>query len=44
MTFIDCRENRIELDEGEIAVSDAVSEALFMRKEQSIETMTLDTG
>ena len=38
------RENRIELDEGEIAVSDAVSEVLFMRKEQSIETMTLDTG
>ena len=38
------QENRIELYEGEIAVSDAVSEVLFMRKEQSIETMTLDTG
>ena len=38
------RDNNIELDEDEIAVSDAVSEVLFMRKEQSIETMTLDTG
>ena len=38
------RENNIELDEDEIAVSEAVSEALSMRKEQSIKTMTLDTG
>ena len=38
------RENNIELGDDEIAVSDAVSEILFTKKEQSIETMTLDTG
>ena len=38
------RENNIELEVGEIAVSEAVSEVLFLRKEQSIETMTVDTG
>ena len=38
------RDNNIELGEDEIAVSDAVSEILFTKKEQSIENMTLDTG
>ena len=38
------RENNIELDEDEIAVSDKVSEILFTKKECSKETMTLDTG
>ena len=38
------RENNIELEEDEIAVSDKVSEILFAKKEMSKETMTLDTG